>query len=79
MSTFEQMVFARHMATERAIEAAWRKAKRSNAAVLLISDMVREIVSKCPHADQRYIGRELRRRIERYRPRHRKGSANEVA
>jgi hypothetical protein len=60
------------MEMTRAIDAAWRKAKLSTVAILSVAGLVREVMAKCPDADERYIGRELRRRIEAYRPRHRR-------
>lgn len=66
------MPFADPIALERAIDAAWQRVRGSTAPIISLAEIVRDVMAKCPRADEAYVRRELKRRIEAYQPRLRR-------
>jgi hypothetical protein len=70
MSDLEK-AFGDHFAMQEAIEAAWRRAKRSKKPLLPLNEIIGWVLERCPTADRTYLRKEFGRRFSRWRPRAR--------
>jgi hypothetical protein len=63
-----EKILGDHFAMQRAIDAAWRRARRSKQSVLPLGQVIDWALERCPTADRAYLRKEFERRFS-----HRRG------
>jgi hypothetical protein len=68
MTTLERALEL-HFAQERAINAAWRWARRQTKPTISFEEIWIRVEARCPEADRQYVRSEIKRRMNRSRSR----------